>query len=203
MKNSLLRKLWEYFRRQQYEHVIKSAELFMKEHSKPDAEFFKVLALTYDQSALLSKSKKQRSERQQKAKAYFRAMLRYPSCLSSAYQGLGLVALHQGRLKEALRFYIKAHRIDSKNDSLIISLGNVYKALGKYETAIKWYRKGLADPEGVLPALINIALMYGKMGKRVLARRYAKKALEIMGKKKQDKGFETLKQMIKKYAETT
>ncbi len=198
MKSNFLHKLWACFRRQQYEKIIKSVEPFVRKHNKPDAEFFKVLALAYDQSALLIKNKKQRAKRQEKARANFRAMLQYPSSLVGGYHGLGLVALHQGHLNKALRFYTKAYQIDSQNSSTFISLGNVYKAMGKYAEAMKWYKKYLTHPEISLTAFINIALMYDQRGKRTFARRYAKKALKMMGEKKQDKGFEALKERLKK-----
>ena len=68
------------------------------------------------------------------------------------------------------------------------------------QEAMKWYRKYLTHPEISLTAFINIALMYDQRGKRAFARRYAKKALKIMGKKKQDKGSEALKERLKKLA---
>jgi tetratricopeptide (TPR) repeat protein len=114
--------------------------------------------------------------------------------LFEALKGLGLVELHQGNLNKALYFYKKALSLNPKEYSIYIDIGNVYQALKKYKIALKWYKKALIKKELKPFVFTNLALLYLKQGKILLAKKYARLVILNTNKKNNMLG---LKQKMK------
>ena len=198
MRMDELQKLWKLYNQREFKKLIKKGKAVSAHKKGQDIELFRILGTAHDQQALLEKDKTKKLKLQKKAIYYFKQILRSDLYRASAYRGLGLVALHQNRLKNSLDFYKKAYSLDKRDISNFISLGNVYRAIGQYSRAFEWYKKCLVSKEEniKLIALVNIAVMLGFQKKTLLAKKYALKALKITHKHPQDKWMENFKEKL-------
>ena len=187
--NSEYSKLWDDFRASKFHQVIQKGEKLKKSKNIVGFELLKILGLSYDQFALQISNKKRKLTYQKNARMNFETIVKnYPKS-ESGYQGLGLVALHQGRLQASLLFYKKALKINPANMGTCISLGNVARARKNYSAALQWYKRCLSHKQTKLVVLVNIAMMYNEWKKPVLAKKYAMKALKILKNSKEESGF--------------
>ncbi len=191
--------LWGYFKNQEFQKIIKEGESLTKYIEEFNPELVRLLGLAYDQQALLIKDKKERSKAQKNAKKYFKLLIKYNENSEDGYRGLGLVLLHQNRLKESMKFYKEAININPKNYSTYLSIGNVYRAEKKYKNACEWYKKSMKDENNELTALINISLMYKDARNMSFAKRYGRLALDIINDKKNEKWTTYFKKELKKF----
>ncbi len=59
------------------------------------------------------------------------------------------LAARRGRFAEAERFYQKLLALQPADDALALSVGDFYRAYGKDDEALRWYRR-VEDPDGLL-----------------------------------------------------
>lgn len=186
---SKITKLWELYRDKKFKKLISIGEGILALKNDKNAEFFKIMGLTHDQLALSVKDVKQKKDLQKKGIYYFKEILTNNPKSIDAYKGLGLVALHQDKLKESLSHYKKAYLLDKNNLSVYISLANVYRAMGKYSLALNWYQKSLKSKmlSDKIVALTNIAIMMADQKRDIIsAKKYAKQALRLISKNKKE-----------------
>jgi len=166
----------------QFEKLIITGERILKlhPHSQP---LLNILGLAYDQYAINIPipTKKSRGY-QKKAVLYFKKLLKINPESPQGIRGLGLVALHQGKLINALTYYKKAYALNKKDISNFSSLGNVYRRMGNHAQALKWYKKCLPMKKLRGHTYINISGLYYDQNKHDLAKRYAYLALKHLHK---------------------
>ena len=198
-KEKEIKKLWNLFNKGNFSEILKKErEIFKKFKNEP--KFLKLFGLVYDQYALSIQVNFKRKKYQEKAKSYFNMLFKEKPYLFEALKGLGLVELHQGNLNKALYFYKKALSLNPKEYSIYIDIGNVYQALKKYKTALKWYKKALIKKELKPFVFTNLALLYLKQGKILLAKKYARLVILNTNKKNNMLGLkQKMKEVLKIY----
>jgi len=155
-----------------------------------DINIHDALGLGYDQLALQISDSEEKEKIQKKAITHFKKFLSENIKLPKSYRNLGLIYLHQNKLKLSLKYCIKAYKLDKKDIFTPTFLGNVYGAKGEYVNALKWYKKSLRYEETKSISLLNIANIYAKQHKNKLAQKYARMVLENLPKGKKQKGVD-------------
>ena len=196
-KEKEIKKLWNLFNKGKFSEILKKErEIFKKFKNEP--KFLKLFGLVYDQYALSIQDNFKRKKYQEKAKSYFNMLFKEKPYLFEALKGLGLVELHQGNLNKALYFYKKALSLNPKEYSIYIDIGNVYQAFKKYKIALKWHKKALIKKELKPFVFTNLALLYLKQGKILLAKKYARLVISNTNKKNNMLGLkQKMKEVLK------
>lgn len=154
----------------------------MKNFSSETILYFGALAL--DQQALLEKDVSERKKMQREAIKTIRILLKKFPKSTKGYRTLGLIYQHQNKLVRALSLYKESSRMDPKDFSIFLAIGNGYRALKKYTMAEKWYKKALVHATLKHLAYINLHGLFVEKGDTEQAEEYRKKALKILGNKK-------------------
>jgi tetratricopeptide (TPR) repeat protein len=76
---------------------------------------------------------------------------------------------HQEKYVDALAEYLKAYKIDPKDERLLFEIAYVYSVLNNYEKAKLFYGKILKRDEGNADALLNLSILYYNNGETDLA----------------------------------
>ncbi len=166
-----------------FKKLIETGESLLTQHSS-DEKLLYLVGIAYDQFALQIGNDKEKKKFQICAMRYFRKMLAMDGHSAQANRGLGLVALHQNKFRQALEYYKKAYAINPKDTSNFTSLGNTYRQMRKYSLALMWYKKCFSHKELRALAYVNLAGLYQDIKKDTIAKQYAKKAIgELSGKR--------------------
>ena len=70
----------------------------------------------------------------------------------------------QGDLKDACLLLEQIIKIDKENKRALNNLGNIYKELGKYDEAIKYYLKSISIDQSYEIPKSNLAVLYHELG---------------------------------------
>ena len=70
----------------------------------------------------------------------------------------------QGNLKDASFLLEQIIKIDKENKRALNNLGNIYKELGKYDEAIKYYSKSISIDQSYEIPKSNLAVLYHELG---------------------------------------
>jgi TolB-like protein/Tfp pilus assembly protein PilF len=99
-----------------------------------------------------------------------RAIALDPNC-ARCHIGLAEVLLLAGRPEEALGLIEKAMRLDPESAAYYaVDLGWAYRLLGRYEEAIAAQKRALTRNPKLLPAHVELALLYNELGREAEAR---------------------------------
>lgn len=102
------------------------------------------------------------------------------SNLSDAYVQLGEILKFAGRPEEALGLIEKAMRLNPHYPaSYLFLLGTEYRLMGRYEEAIAVLKKAITRNPDLLPAHINLAVVYSELGREEEARAESAAVLRI------------------------
>ena len=102
------------------------------------------------------------------------------SNLADAYVQLGEILKFAGRPQEALGLIEKAMRLNPHYPaSYLFLLGTEYRLMGRYEEAIAVLKKAITRNPDLLPAHINLAVVYSELGREEEARAESAEVLRI------------------------
>lgn len=144
-----------------------------------------IVALAHDQTAL-KENKTAMIEMQRLAKKYASIIIKKFPSWDKGYFVMGIILQHSGKAKIALKFYENAQKINPKNASYYLSLGNGYRAIKNYKVAEYWYKKALKIKDIKHLGSVNLVSLYEETGNKKLITKYAKKSLELL-KNKEDR----------------
>lgn len=121
------------------------------------------------------------------------------SCISTLQFLSRVYALEKRKKEEAIVFAKTAYYV-LPNFVMANNLAGVYSMLGKNKLAEHWYKKTMKLAKSKNDQLViktNITLLYKKMGRGVLGRRYAREILSVKSFVRK-KEFKTLVQRLRK-----
>jgi hypothetical protein len=98
-----------------------------------------------------------------------------------ALQGLGLLALSQGRFDAAIQQITQAIAVDGQQPSLHNNLGEAYRAAGRIPEARACYQKALQLNPAYGPAAFNLGLLEHSCGQPAEAQRAYEVAARVLG----------------------
>src|SRR5262249_16414923 len=102
------------------------------------------------------------------------------SNLADAYVWLGEILKFAGRPEEAIGLIETAMRLNPHYPaSYLFILGTDYRLMGRYEEAIAGLKKALTRKPDLLPAHINLAVVYSELGREEEARAEAAEVLRL------------------------
>ncbi|HJY81109.1 MAG TPA: adenylate/guanylate cyclase domain-containing protein [Candidatus Binatia bacterium] len=102
------------------------------------------------------------------------------SNLADAYVWLGEILKFAGRPEEAIGLIETAMRLNPHYPaSYLFILGTDYRLMGRYEEAIAVLKKALTRNPDLLPAHINLAVVYSELGREEEARAEAAEVLRL------------------------
>src|SRR5262249_23524152 len=100
--------------------------------------------------------------------------------LTDAYVWLGETLRRVGRPEEALGLIEQAMRLNPHYPaSYFFLLGEAYRVAGRHEEALAAYPKALSRAPDLLPAHLNLAVVYSELGREEEARAEAAEVLRI------------------------
>jgi len=95
------------------------------------------------------------------------------------YRALGYEEQQKGNINEALAYYTKAATLGANNPVLFNDMGVLYEGIDLNTRAEQYYLKAIQSDAQYLPAYINLAYLYQRLGRREKAARYFKKRYEL------------------------
>jgi len=95
------------------------------------------------------------------------------------YRSLGYAEQQKGNIDQALSYYIKATTLGVDNAALLNDMGVLYEDIDFNTKAAHYYSKAIKKDEQYLPAYINLAYLYKKMGRVDEAAWYFKMRYEL------------------------
>jgi adenylate cyclase len=102
------------------------------------------------------------------------------SNFADAYMRLGNILTFAGRPEEAIGLIEKALRLNPHSPPVyLLTLGDSYHLMGQYEEAIAAYKRALTHIPDLLPAHLNLAVVYSELGREEEARAEAAEVLRI------------------------
>jgi adenylate cyclase len=109
--------------------------------------------------------------------------------------GYGSTLMHSSRYPEAIAAFQKVLRLNPvKPPSMCLSnLANSYRLMGKYEEAIRFYKRLLQDQPDHLPGNLGLTATYSVMGRMEEARTQAAEVLRINPKFSLERWSKTLR----------
>lgn len=148
-----------------YKEAIKIFEKYLRQYNFPD-ELMCKLGLLYDHLAMQLKLRNKRSkmayEYEKKALNIYRGILKHNPKFYKAIYGIGHVYRNQGKLKTALKYHLRAYRLDTKKQSTS-GIGLLYSLMGNDKKAEYWYKKELKDKgENDFGANLNLVFFYNR-----------------------------------------
>ena len=88
----------------------------------------------------------------------------------------------EGKYSDALSLYLQILKMSNPNEKLLLAIANCFDHVGNKPEAIKYYKK-IFDKNGMcVPAVCNMAIAYYETGEYSLAKKCARKALDIDSK---------------------
>ena len=116
------------------------------------------------------------------AQKYFERALKmrasYPDTLANAWNNLGLIAGREGRVDEAVAYFLEALRLSPDHRIALNNLGGAYRQGKKWELAKKTYERALAlnpeDPD----SNYGLGMVYAQLDDTARAFQLLKRALE-------------------------
>jgi len=113
------------------------------------------------------------------AEASFRTALKYKYDHMRALKGVGFALQEQGNRSEAVYFYLRYLREESKDADVLLNLGAALHDLGKYEEALQYYSQARTyNPENTV-ILENTARSLYSLGRFDEAIAEVRKAIEM------------------------
>jgi tetratricopeptide (TPR) repeat protein len=113
------------------------------------------------------------------AEASFRTALNYKYDYRRALKGVGFALQEQGNQSEAVYFYLRYLREESKDPDVLLNLGAALHDIGKYEEALHYYSQARTyDPANAI-ILENTARSLYSLGRLDEAIANVRKAIEI------------------------
>jgi Flp pilus assembly protein TadD len=112
-----------------------------------------------------------RAGRSDKAEAIYKKVVKKDGANAGAYHMLGLIAKQKGLTERAVQLLIKAAKLEPQRPEILCDLGNSFKALRRYNDAIKAHRMVLSLIPESPEAHSNLGSAYkgaGKAGKAVV-----------------------------------
>jgi adenylate cyclase len=99
---------------------------------------------------------------------------------ADAYRWLGFILDFAGRPEEAIGLVEKAMRLNPHYPPFYLYfLGEAYRSTGRYEEAIAAFKRALTRNPDLLPAHLNLAVVYSELGREEEARAEAAEVLRI------------------------
>lgn len=99
--------------------------------------------------------------------------------IAEPYVALGLNLFYSGKLRLALKQYLKA--VDrNPNSKAVVDVGQVYYLLGNYVEAIPWLKKAIEIDPTTWMGYRNLGFVYYSLGRFVEAEKLFYKVLELM-----------------------
>ena len=95
------------------------------------------------------------------------------------YRALGYEEQQKGNINEALAYYTKAATLGAENPVLFNDMGVLYEGIDLNSRAEQYYLKSIQSDAKYLPAYINLAYLYQRLGRTEQAAWYFKKRYEL------------------------
>ena len=90
------------------------------------------------------------------------------------YRALGYAEQQKGNINEALAYYTKAATLGVENPALFNDMGVLYEGIDLNSRAKQYYLKAIQSDANYLPAYINLAYLYQRLGRKEKAALYFK-----------------------------
>jgi tetratricopeptide (TPR) repeat protein len=110
------------------------------------------------------------SQQWDKAREQFAEVLRYKPGDADVLYALGLLSLQNNQLDDAETYLAQANKIDPRNESVRLYMGQVMERKKRYAEALKWYGS-ISDDKYVFEAQVRAAVTTSKQGKLDEARK--------------------------------
>jgi tetratricopeptide (TPR) repeat protein len=142
-----------------------------------DATLLHDLAVAAREAAQSAQGPSARALRDEAAKAEQASIALAPAA-ATAHNGLGLIAIDEGRVQEAATEFERASALDPNNASYFANLGNARRAAGDRSGAEQAYRRALDVDAGTADAANGLGVLLVEAHRAAEAIPYFERALE-------------------------
>lgn len=108
-----------------------------------------------------------------------RARARYPDTLPNAWNNLGIIATHEDRMADAVRYFQKAVQTNPGYVVAIVNLGNAYREVKEWTRAQETLQQAVHLAPADAEANYSLGMVYAQSEDSEHARMYLLKALQI------------------------
>lgn len=117
--------------------------------------------------------------RPDQAVAQFQRVLEIDPTNATAYQNLGIVALREGRVRDAEQFLGRALQMDAKLPLALNTLAVLYAQTGRTAEAIETWKKAVTLDPHLYDALFNLGVTASRAGQRDIAATALRRFIDI------------------------
>lgn len=190
--NDQIKEIGKHFNNKKFKTIIRIAST---KKNADNIDVLNLIALAYDQQAILEKDTDKQNKLWEESSAYALWIQKKFSNSSKGFVTMGTIYLHQGNIRDAIRLYKKAYKIDPKNTAIYINLGNGYRAIKNYSEAEKNYLKATKYRNLRSVAYINLVGLYKETGDIDKMNKSVRKTIVLLKGKRDQFSLNELRKM--------